>query len=190
MTESNARIRLNTNKTRRAGDNFFSIPAKSAATILNGCFQAVCECTACQSTSRLYRLELAWASALNCVQRSSASMPAVSWRQPSLERHSARLALVLELCAKFWILAQLEPVVPRGSLVTRVATLPPNALPERRADQVFQVFLNGDGPVRRHRGFPGLSAGPQTLYIFAVAISSRTFRNHEKNRGARIRPNL
>src|SRR5580704_19413719 len=153
MTESNARIRLNTNKTRRAGDNFFSIPAKSAATILNGCFQAVCECTACQSTSRLYILELAWASALNCVQRSSASMPAVSWRQPSLERHSARLALVLELCAKFCTFAQLDPTVPRGALVTSVATSQPYALQRRRADQVYQVFLNGDGLVRRTETF-------------------------------------
>jgi hypothetical protein len=37
--------------------------------------------------------------------------------------------------------------------VTRVATIQPYALPQRRADQVFQVFLNGDGPIRDIEAF-------------------------------------
>src|SRR5579863_2342951 len=108
MTERHARTRLNTNNTRRAGESFFSIPAKRAATILKGCFQAFCEPTARQSTSCLYSRELAWASDLNWFQRSAASMPAVSWRQPSLEPQTARLAFVLRLCAKFCSFAHFD----------------------------------------------------------------------------------
>src|SRR5579863_24140 len=158
MIDRHARVKLNTNSTRRAGESFLNIPANSAATILNGCFQAFCEPTARQSTSCLYSRELAWASALNCVQRSSASMPAVSWRQPFLERQSARLALVLDLCAKFWTFAQLLPIIPRGSAVTRVATIPPYALPQHRADQVFQVFLKEGEPVRGMETFLSVRA--------------------------------
>src|SRR5580704_11818786 len=165
MIDKHARIKLNTSSTRRAGESFLNIPANNAATILNGCFQVFCEATARQSTSCLYNRELAWASALNCVQRSSASMPAVSCRQPSLERHRARLALVLELCAKFRTFAQLAPIVPRGSVVTRVATIQPYALRQRRADQVFQVFLNGDGPIRDIEAFLDCLQRPRLLHF-------------------------
>jgi hypothetical protein len=84
----------------------------------------------------------------------------------------------------------LEPIIPRGSLVTTVATVQPYALPQRRADQVFQVFLNGNGAVRDIEAFPDYLHGRKLHMLFQVAISSRTFRDREKNRRARILPNL
>ena len=117
-------------------------------------------------------------------------MPAVSWRQPSLERHKARLALVLESRAKFWTFVQFEPIVPRGSVVTRVATPQPYALAQRRADQVFQVFFNRDEPVRGIEAFLDCLRGHKRYMFsrlrFRVELSVTT----KKNRGARIRPNL
>jgi len=189
MTERQARIRLNTNSTRRAGESFFKIPANSAATILNGCFQAFCESTARQSTSCLYKRELAWASALNCTQRSAASMPAVSWRQPSLDLQTVRLAFVLRLCAKFCSFAHFDGAVARSSSLTKVATSLPYALRRRRADQVFQVFLY-EGCAVLGQSILAASPAPGNFCYGPSTISSRTFRNHEKNRGARFRPNL
>src|ERR1700691_3728936 len=190
MTESNASARLNTNNTRRAGDSFFSIPANSAATILNGCFQAFCEPTARQSTSCLYSCELAWASALNCVQRSSASMPAVNWRQPSLERHKARLALVLRLCPKLRSFAHLDPLVARSSSLTRVVTVQPYALPRCRADQVFQVFLNVRCPVsgRPILGGSGIHKFRWcSCVLFRVELSGTTKKIAEQDFGQTCR---
>src|SRR5580693_6403578 len=114
-------------------------------------------------------------------------MPAVSWRQPSLERQTARLVFVLRLCAKFWNFAHLEPVVARTSSPTRVATSQPYALRRRYGDQVFQVFLYEGCPVRG-QSILAASPAPGNFCYGPSTISSRTFQNHEKNRVASFRP--
>src|ERR1700691_282416 len=191
ITDRHARIMLNTNNTRRAGDSFFSIPANRAATILNGCFQAFCEPTARQSTSCLYSCEIAWVAALNCGHRSSASMPAVNWRQPSLERHRARLALVLRLCPKLRNFAHLDPVVGRSSSLTRVATVQPYALPRCRADQVFQVFLNVRCPVPGRRVLAAVRALVNSrlcgCVLFRVELSGTTKKIAQQDFGQTCR---
>src|SRR5271156_1442442 len=122
MTDKIARIKLNSRKTLRGGDNLLRIPTKIDAKILNGCFQDFCACTACQSTSCLYSRELACASDLNCVHSSSTSIPAVSWRQPSFDFQTARRKRVFNLVPKIRTFAHEESNVVRGSLRDEVFT--------------------------------------------------------------------
>src|SRR5580658_3195076 len=114
---------------RRAGESLFRTLQNTVAKILKGCFQDRSRSPGRSLTSCSYTRELSPASALNCVQSSSISIPAVSRRQPSLERHNARLVCTLSADNDSSVLVKAEPRAMRHLCnkreVTSVAYLNP-----------------------------------------------------------------